>query len=478
MSAIVPESGSLAEVSLPRIILDLYANRFTGVLELSRARTRKSFVLQDGALVGSESNLPAEKLCVILEDAGLLSRLDRSRVDAEIRSSGSAEGVALLSLQVIEAKQLFEGLREQLRKRVIECFGWTSGDFRIEATESRSDDVQPFRMDPFKLAQEGVEKHWNLDRMLETLTPNLNQYASAGSRLGKVVHHLSLDATVERMIAGLSGNQTLATIIGPAVNSPPALAAFWVLDAAGALVYSDNPPASKDEDGPAEIEIEISETGEAAASSTASGSASGPASAQPEAKANPEAEKLRAEVLDRLERLDSLSYYELLGVEREATHAAIRKAYFMTAKRYHPDVIARLGLHDIRSQAGEVFSKITEANEVLSNADRRETYNQQLDGGAGEIDLQTLAQAETFYRKGEILINMGDFRGALDYLKNAVDLYPHEAVYQSDLAWTYFKKAPPEPEPALEHIRLALELDPEDAVAQFRLGVIELQGDG
>ena len=215
MSATVPESGSLAEVSLPRIILDLYANRFTGVLELSRARTRKSFVLQDGALVGSESNLPAEKLCVILEDAGLLSRLDRSRVDAEIRSSGSAEGVALLSLQVIEAKQLFEGLREQLRKRVIECFGWTSGDFRIEATESRSDDVQPFRMDPFKLAQEGVEKHWNLDRMLETLTPNLNQYASAGSRLGKVVHHLSLGATVERMIAGLSGNQTPARVLLP-----------------------------------------------------------------------------------------------------------------------------------------------------------------------------------------------------------------------------------------------------------------------
>jgi tetratricopeptide (TPR) repeat protein len=90
-----------------------------------------------------------------------------------------------------------------------------------------------------------------------------------------------------------------------------------------------------------------------------------------------------------------------------------------------------------------------------------------------EIDVTLIAQAETFYRKGEILINMGDFRGALEYLKNAVELYPDEAVYQSDLAWSYYKKSPPERAPALKHIRKALDLNPSDTAAQFRLSVIE-----
>ena len=49
----------------------------------------------------------------------------------------------------------------------------------------------------------------------------------------------------------------------------------------------------------------------------------------------------------------------------------------------------------------------------------------------------------------------------------------YEAVYQSDLGWAYYKKSPPEREPALEHVRKALEIDPEDATAQFRLDVIE-----
>ncbi len=145
----------------------------------------------------------------------------------------------------------------------------------------------------------------------------------------------------------------------------------------------------------------------------------------------------------------------------------------MAAKRYHPDAIARLGLQEIRQQAGEVFSRIAEANGVLSDREKRRRYDESLEEGGPEIDVQVLAQAETFYRKGEILINMGDFRGALEYLKNAVRLYPDEAIYQSDLAWAYYKKAPPEPDPAFEHIQRALELDPSNAVAQFRLGVIQ-----
>jgi len=182
---------------------------------------------------------------------------------------------------------------------------------------------------------------------------------------------------------------------------------------------------------------------------------------------------MRREILEKLERLDDLDFYELLGVAPDAPHAAVRKAYFLAAKRYHPDAIARLGLQDVRKQAGDVFSRIAEANEVLCDPSRRKAYDESLAGGGGQVDVRVLAQAETFYRKGEILIKMGDFRGALEYLQNAVQLYPDEAVYQSDLGWAYYKKSPSEPERGVEHVRRALELDPSNSVARFRLGVIE-----
>ena len=57
-----PESGTLAQVPLPQMLLELYGSRFTGQLELSRLRTRKRFELQDGALVGSELELRSRRV--------------------------------------------------------------------------------------------------------------------------------------------------------------------------------------------------------------------------------------------------------------------------------------------------------------------------------------------------------------------------------------------------------------------------------
>jgi tetratricopeptide (TPR) repeat protein len=462
----LPERGALAELPLPWVLLDLYRSRFTGRLELTRGNTKKSFLLQEGAPVGSESSLPAERLCAVLEDSGVLERPQRESVDEHLRRKPGNEAAALLSLGLLEPKGLFAGLREQVRRRMVECFGWANGDFALARDSERRDDIQPLRVDPYRLVQDGLRTHWPPERLLAALQPKIERFARPAGRLGSIIRRLELDPTVERMIAGLNGSRTLGAAVGAALSSPSALAALWVIDAAGGLEYSDS--ARADADAAPEIEIEITRA-----------AAAGPAALRP-AKADgvpkaagPEAEKMRAEVLDRLERLDSLDFYELLGVARDAPHGAIRKAYFLAAKRYHPDAIVRLGLQEIRTQAGEVFSKIAEANEVLSNPERRAAYDRSLEGGAEELDVRVVAQAETFYRKGEILIRMGDFRGALDYLKNAVQLYPDEAAYQRDLAWAYYKKSPPDLALALEHIQKARELEPSDPVVRFRMGVIE-----
>lgn len=62
-------------------------------------------------------------------------------------------------------------------------------------------------------------------------------------------------------------------------------------------------------------------------------------------------------------------YYEILGVERNATQEEIRKAYRSLARKYHPDV------NQGDSEAEEKFKDINEANEVLSNPERRARYD-------------------------------------------------------------------------------------------------------
>ena len=78
-------------------------------------------------------------------------------------------------------------------------------------------------------------------------------------------------------------------------------------------------------------------------------------------------------------------YYEVLGVGKDATDAEIKSAYRKKAKECHPD------LHPDDKQAEERFKELNEANEVLSDPQKRQQYDQfGFDGpnmgGAGGFD--------------------------------------------------------------------------------------------
>ena len=63
-------------------------------------------------------------------------------------------------------------------------------------------------------------------------------------------------------------------------------------------------------------------------------------------------------------------YYEVLGVEKSADDAAIKKAYRTLAKKYHPD------LNPGDKEAEAKFKEVNEAYDVLSDSDKRAKYDQ------------------------------------------------------------------------------------------------------
>jgi len=68
--------------------------------------------------------------------------------------------------------------------------------------------------------------------------------------------------------------------------------------------------------------------------------------------------------------MDFIDYYKVLGVAKNADDAEIKKAYRKLARKYHPDV------NPNDAGAKKKFQEINEANEVLSDPEKRKKYDQ------------------------------------------------------------------------------------------------------
>lgn len=86
----------------------------------------------------------------------------------------------------------------------------------------------------------------------------------------------------------------------------------------------------------------------------------------------------RKEILYVYDYLESVDYYALLGLNRDAERKEVRTAFFTMSKRFHPDLYFGQSLGSYQSKVEAIFQAINKAQQVLSHKQKRADYDAQL----------------------------------------------------------------------------------------------------
>ena len=191
-----------------------------------------------------------------------------------------------------------------------------------------------------------------------------------------------------------------------------------------------------------------------------------PDSSRPKA---PETVQFEREMRERLEIARKGTYYQLLSVAPGSSAKQIKQSFHGLARKFHPDY--HMGKQEWMASLKELMTAATEAYKVLSDDDKRATYDSQL-ANSGAFQLRrtkTSSQGNIemcFVRATECL-RAKNFVGSVVWLRKCVEIAPDEAKYRALLARS-LGTVPQYRKEAIAQFERAIELDPWDPTIFFQ----------
>lgn len=184
-----------------------------------------------------------------------------------------------------------------------------------------------------------------------------------------------------------------------------------------------------------------------------------------------------------LETMKKQTFFEVLGLKKDADASQVKVAYLKAARSFHPDTIPPNAPPEIATIRADVFALISEANRTLSDPVLREDYTAELAaGGSGsKVDIEKILRAEDNFQKGTIMVKARKYPEALKVLESAIAENPDEGEFYAWRGYAKFllatdrKAATPD---VLRDINLCVSKNPNVANAYYFLGfVAKLNGD-
>ena len=370
-----------------------------------------------------------------------------------LKKTGKRQGAILIELGYLTPKDLFWGVKYQVKEIIYSLFQLEDAEYEFVEGEIPTQEVITLKMSMGKLIYEGVKRIDNWTRIKNEL-PNADFVLKLSNDPVTLFQDIELGQQDRKMLSIIDGVKTIKGLISSSwIGSFEGMKILYVLWSIGVLEVKEI-EKEKVIERPEEVEEMVS----------------------PEEILQPvpeEEEDFRRRVDEIYLNLDSLSDNELLGVDGSSDGETIKKNYYRLAREFHPDRYFSSADPSIKDKLTSIFDAITRAYSMLKDESKRK--KDVIPPGKVQEEVVSNAQkAEEQFKRGIEEFKKGNFWGAADSLKWAIKLEPKRAKYWSYLSLSY-TKIPNRLKEAEEALVEAIKFDPYNAEHYVNLGLIYIK---
>jgi len=393
-------SGRLKNFPVADILIDLQGSEKNGILIFSNGPATKKIYIRTGDIVYATSNTAEDGLIETVLRAGKITSDQYRQLYDISQKKGKTPDAMLVELGYLKPEDLIWSVKKQVEEIIFSIFRWEDGSFAFFESPRLSDKVIPLKLSTANIIYRGVKGIQNI-AFVTTCLPPMNTVLRSSADPLDLFQDLSIDTADNDILSLVDGKHTLQEILS--LSPLDHFQAMVTLFALLSTRILDISMQKSDQEG---IDEDLFK------------------------ESSPKIDPAFIEKVDSLySRLSGIDPYSLLGIEKQATPDAIRKAYYTAAKEYHPDKHLQLPSVDLKNKLNAIFYRLTEVYRTLSNPQTRALYDGKLSVASPAVQQNTTELAKTRREQGEEALKRGAYAEARELFGQAIYLDDSVAAY-------------------------------------------------
>jgi DnaJ-like protein len=174
-----------------------------------------------------------------------------------------------------------------------------------------------------------------------------------------------------------------------------------------------------------------------------------------------------AEIDQILDSARAATYYQVLGVQPNATRSEVQRHYYKLAHRFHPD--HHMDRPDLTARLVTLMEGLTAAYKTLSDEHTKKEYDSLLARGVYEEPSAAKRMAQTYLDRAQECISEKNFAGGILWLHRAIESEPNCSTHRAMLG-RCLSAIPEYRREAVEQFEMAIDLDPRNLTAHLQYG--------